>query len=100
MKRISTLILGAVALCFSMYAIAAEQLPIETFFKKFEFAQMTLSPDGKKLAALAPYEDRYNLFVIDLEADEMAARRITNMTNRDINFFMWGNNEAAKKSCR
>ncbi len=93
MRRISILVLGAVALCFGMLASATEKLPIETFFKKFEFAQMTLSPDGKKLAALAPYEDRYNLFVIDLEADTMAARRITNMTNRDINFFMWGNNE-------
>lgn len=42
-------------------------IPLEDFFKRPQYAQMTLSPDGTKLAALTPLKGRDNLVVVDLE---------------------------------
>jgi hypothetical protein len=42
-------------------------VPLEDFFKRPQYAQMTLSPDGTKLAALTPLKGRDNLVVVDLD---------------------------------
>ena len=72
-------------------AVAAEQIPVEDFFKRSPFTGFQLSPDGKYLAAIAPINERRNIAVIDLETRE--ARAVTGMKERDISGFSWANND-------
>ena len=48
---------------------------------------MSMSPDGKKLAALAPAKGRENLVVIDLETRQSTAT--TSFSTVDVNWFTW-----------
>ena len=72
-------------------AIAAEQIPVEDFFKRSPFTGFQLSPDGKYLAAITPINERRNIAVIDLETRE--ARAVTGMKERDISGFSWANDD-------
>lgn len=81
----------ALALVTANAAIAAEQIPVEDFFKRSPFTGFQLSPDGKYLAAIAPINERRNIAVIDLETRE--ARAITGMKERDISGFSWANDD-------
>ena len=45
---------------------AAAPLPVETFFKLLQFPELTLSPDGQYVAALAPINGTRNVVVLDL----------------------------------
>jgi dipeptidyl aminopeptidase/acylaminoacyl peptidase len=69
----------------------ASQIPVETFFKRPEFAQMVLSPKGDRLAALAPSGGRDNLVVIDLV--KRTRNVITTFESLDVADFQWINNE-------
>ena len=42
-------------------------IPLEDFFRRPQYSQMILSPDGTKLAALTPLKGRDNLVVVDLD---------------------------------
>ena len=64
------LLLLLVLVCAPLHSAAQPQrdpIPIESFFKLPQYASMTLSPDGKHIAALAPLGERQGLIVIDLE---------------------------------
>jgi hypothetical protein len=50
---IRVLLAPAVA-AYAQFIFAAD-IPVEVLFKQSEFLQMTLSPDGKKTAALVPF---------------------------------------------
>ena len=64
------LVLAAMTLSIASLPATAAEKPLEHFFKKPEFAGFQLSPDGTKLAALAPLGDkrRMNIVVIDVES--------------------------------
>ena len=62
-------------------------IPMEDFFRNPEIARFSISPDGKKLAYVKPWERRLNIHVRDLESGE--ERRITSVTDRDISGFFW-----------
>lgn len=67
---------------------------LKDFFAKPQQASFSLSPDGKTLAFLAPYERRQNVFVMPCPAggnapDFAAAKRITSETARDIAGYFW-----------
>jgi len=62
-------------------------IPVEDFFRNPEVARFVLSPDGKKLAFLRPWERRLNVYVRDLETGE--ERRLTSVTDRDLSGFFW-----------
>lgn len=68
------------------YKTAAD-IPVSEFFRLPSYSQMAMSPDGKKLAALAPVNGRENLVVIDL------ARRTSSAVTRfdlvDVSDFRW-----------
>ena len=64
---------------------------VEDFFKRAQYSQMVLSPDGRKLAALAPLKGRDNLVIIDLE--KRTPRVITNFENVDAFGVVWVNNK-------
>jgi dipeptidyl aminopeptidase/acylaminoacyl peptidase len=71
-------------------ATLAADIPIEDFFKRSEFLQLSLSPDGRKVAALVPVGGRFNLAVLEL-ADRKNIRVITRETIGDVVRFWWVN---------
>lgn len=65
-------------------------VPLEDFFKNPEKSSFNLSPDGKYISYMAPYESRMNIFV--QKAGSQKAVRITSETDRDIAGYFWANN--------
>lgn len=61
--------------------------PVETFFKRPKYDRLTLSPDGKLLAALVPFHERRNLALIDLEKGTVVA--LTALTQQDVYDYRW-----------
>ncbi len=77
---------AAVAQAPVTYKSAAE-IPVSEFFRLPSYSQMAMSPDGKKLAALAPMNGRENLVVIDLETRKSTAT--TTFSTVDVSWFTW-----------
>ncbi len=67
-------------------------IPVEDFFKNPERSAFLLSPDGNRLAFLAPYQSRKNIFVQEL-GDTKTVRRLSSVTDRDLSGFFWVNND-------
>lgn len=65
-------------------------IPVRDFFRNPEKASYDISPDGTHLSYLAPYQNRLNIFVQQL--DQEKAQRITSATERDIYQYFWKNN--------
>jgi dipeptidyl aminopeptidase/acylaminoacyl peptidase len=65
----------------------AKQIPMRDFFKNPQEAGHQISPDGKYLSWLAPYERRLNVYVKPLAGGE--AQRVTSETARDIGGYFW-----------
>lgn len=66
-------------------------IPVETFFKRAEYAELRLSPNGRRLAAVVPLSGRRNLAVIDVE--KKTRNVITSFSNLDVGAFYWVNND-------
>ena len=78
--------------CFACVSEArAERVPIENFFKLPQYAEMKISPDGKYLAALAPFKGRQNLIVMDLIS--RSVQPVTSMESHDVVWFQWVNSK-------
>ncbi|MFH1223110.1 MAG: S9 family peptidase [Pseudomonadota bacterium] len=88
MKR-SFLLFGIICLAASSNSFsnieAKKLIPIKDLFKNPENASYEISPNGKKLAWLAPYKTRMNILV--------DGKRITDVTDRDIASYMWKGND-------
>lgn len=85
--------LAAAVLALPLAATAQKKpsdITIEEFFKRPQYSQMTLSPDGRKLAAISPLKGRDNLLVIDL--DKRTSTMITNFETLDAAGAFWVNN--------
>ncbi|PKN03604.1 S9 family peptidase [Candidatus Dependentiae bacterium HGW-Dependentiae-1] len=67
-----------------------EQIPLRDFFKNPEKTGYQISPDGRYLSFLAPYQKRLNIFVQELGTKN--TKRITAVTDRDIRNYFWKNN--------
>jgi len=70
---------------------------IKDFFGNPERSGYQVSPDGKTLSFMAPFERRRNLHVVALPADGSApdfakAKRLTSETARDIAGYFWKGN--------
>jgi dipeptidyl aminopeptidase/acylaminoacyl peptidase len=72
-------------------AASASKPDIETIFKRPQFGTFLISPDGKKLATLAPMNGRDNLVVLDLE--KRSRTNITNFDSYDAAEFNWITND-------
>lgn len=70
---------------------SAKDIPVESFFKRAEFTQMSLSPGGGRLAALAPIKGRNNLVVIDVA--KRTRNVITSFEENDVANFFWVNDD-------
>jgi len=90
MKRKWMVGLALLALCASQ-AVQADRLPLEDFFKNSQFAGFQLSPDGRKLAALAPVKGRMNIVVLDLAT--RTPKLVTAEDEQDVSGLMWANND-------
>lgn len=66
----------------------AKTIPLRDFFKNPQESAHQLSPDGKYLSYLAPYERRMNVFVKPI-GGKGSAIRVTNETARDIAGYSW-----------
>jgi len=92
MKTI-TAVIFLILLCsagLAIPAVGADEISVETFFRRPQYSNMKLAPDGKLLAALVPANGRSNLAVIDL--DKKGARLITNFEKSDTVEFHWLSN--------
>jgi dipeptidyl aminopeptidase/acylaminoacyl peptidase len=70
---------------------SASEIPVEAFFRRAQFSQMVLSPDGTRLAALSPRNGRDNLVIIDLKDGKRLGA--TNFSDYDISHFEWIDNQ-------
>ncbi len=67
-------------------------IPLRDFFKNPEASNYQISPDGKWISFLKPYEHRMNVFVKE-NKEGAEEKRLTSSTDRDIpNYFWKGNN--------
>lgn len=96
MKSTALLHLTASSLCALLHLHAAvpassETRPplisLATFFQSPALAQVTISPDGRHVAYLAPDHGRQNLFVREIGQTE--SRPITASAERDLGGYFW-----------
>ncbi len=71
--------------------IRQKEIPVESIFKRPEFRSLTLSPNRKYLAAIAPHKERNNLAVIDLEKRQLI--RVTSFAETDVISYLWVGSE-------
>jgi dipeptidyl aminopeptidase/acylaminoacyl peptidase len=69
-------------------------VPREVLFGNPEKVQPRISPDGKRLAYIAPVNGVLNVWVGDVGAPEDTFRPLTNDTDRGIRSFFWGQDNA------
>src|SRR5947207_3152258 len=66
------------------------KIPLRDFFKNPESRGYLLSPDGKTLSYLAPWESRMNIWVRPTTGGD--AKRVTSEKDRDIRNYFWKGN--------
>ncbi len=64
---------------------------VEDFFRNPEKTRYQLSPDGTHFSYMGPYENRQNIFIQKIGANN--AKRITSETDRDIAGYFWANDD-------
>ena len=69
----------------------AHRIPLEDFFRNSQRSGYQISPDGRHLSYLAPYEKRMNIFVEPVEGGP--ARRLTSETARSVAGYAWKGND-------
>ena len=73
-----------------------KHIPIEDFFRNSPQTAFSLSPDGKNLAFLSPYQDRMNIFVktcdFNDETEQSEPLQLTFETARSIAGYLWADN--------
>jgi hypothetical protein len=82
-------VLGALGIVALPTASAADDapIPVRDFFRNPERGLFRISPDGKTLAFMQPFERRMNIYVQTLAGGEPV--RLTNETARDIPNHFW-----------
>lgn len=66
-------------------------IPLEDFFKNPEKISVHISPDGKYLSWMEPWERRMNVHVKNMETGNI--KRVTAATQRSIYRYIWASNE-------
>ena len=73
---------------------AVPLVPREVLFGNPEKVQPRISPDGKRLAYIAPVDGVLNVWVGDVGAAEDGFKAVTKDTDRGIRAFFWGQDNA------
>jgi dipeptidyl aminopeptidase/acylaminoacyl peptidase len=71
-------------------AAVPPKIPLRDFFKNPVSRGYDLSPDGKTLSFLQPWESRMNIFIRPTAGGE--AKRLTNEKDRDVRNYAWKGN--------
>jgi len=79
--------LGGMHFGLSSARAADATIPVRDFFRHPERGYFRISPDGRTLAFMQPYERRMNIYVQPLSGGE--PRRLTGETARDIADHFW-----------
>jgi len=66
-----------------------ELISVEDFFNPPTRAAATISPDGTKIAFLAPWKNRLNVWVEDLDSASDGPRCVTADQNRSVMHYEW-----------
>lgn len=92
LNRLKTSLMSGLIFMISMSSMAqkAPLIPLEDFFKNPEKTSYNISPDGKYISFMAPYESRMNIFVQKVGSKKVT--RLTSETARDIAGYYWANN--------
>ncbi|MBL8519302.1 MAG: S9 family peptidase, partial [Betaproteobacteria bacterium] len=92
-KRLATWAIGFVLAFAALPNHAKTEAPftLEEFFKLPEMGDITISPNGKYMAATMPFKGRMNLGVIDLETRKAAA--LSAYTEFDVQGIRWIGND-------
>jgi dipeptidyl aminopeptidase/acylaminoacyl peptidase len=72
-------------------SVAPAKIPLRDFFKNPESRGYLLSPDGKTISYLAPWESRMNIWVRPTGGGE--AKRVSSEKERDIREYFWKGND-------
>lgn len=72
-------------------AAHAELLPVETFFRDYEYLDVRISPDGRHIAAIIPYKGSSNIAIIDVA--EQQKYILTEYRNSFVSWIQWVSNE-------
>ena len=92
MRRLRTVVIAAVILAgCSKPQEPAKLIPLKDFFRNPEQTYFQLSPDGKYIALLMPYEKRLNIHVQAVGSKDI--KRLTGVTDRDISQYFWKGND-------
>lgn len=82
---------AVVALAFAALSVAAsgprQLLPVEAFFDDNTIPQMALSPDGSKVAMIAPNNGRYSLALLDLTTGKSSV--VVHFKDENIRNVFW-----------
>ncbi len=90
----SRFLVGVLAWALASLARAADTaplLPIETFFGDESIRQMALSPDGTKIALVAPNNGRFSIGLLDIPTGKLAV--IVHLEDENIRDVFWKGNE-------
>ncbi len=67
------------------------EIPLEDFFRTPEVSNVQISPNGKYITYGKSWEHRINIFVKNLETNEI--KQLTFSTKRDIYKYIWSDND-------
>jgi len=67
-----------------------ELIPVEKFFENSEFSSFSVSPDGESMLAIAPVEGVDNIFIMDVETQEL---QLLTSSKEDVVQAFWVNDE-------
>ncbi len=70
---------------------AADLLPVETFFDDNSIRQMALSPDGNKIAMIAPNNGRYSIALLDTTTGKTGV--VVHFSDENIRSVFWKGND-------
>jgi len=84
-------LVAALAACATLACAADDRIAIETFFKVPQYREMSISPDGRTLAGIAPVGKRQNVVVIDLASRKASA--VTSFVGTDVLSYSWVNSK-------
>ncbi|WP_415908812.1 prolyl oligopeptidase family serine peptidase [Oleiharenicola sp. Vm1] len=90
--RLLRLVAGLTLLASLAPALGArELLPVETFFDDNSIRQMALSPDGNKIAMIAPNNGRYSIALLDTTNGKTSV--VVHFSDENIRSVFWKGND-------